>query len=83
MSMAAFDRAISDRYRMEHEIGRGGMATVYVADDLKHRRKVAIKVMHAELAAVVDHLHRIQDEYLRYGREYLGWAMHVLNPVEF
>jgi serine/threonine-protein kinase len=36
---------LSDRYAIDHEIGRGGVATVYVAEDLKHRRKVAIKVM--------------------------------------
>ncbi len=37
--------AIADRYRIEEEIGRGGMATVYLAEDLKHARKVAIKVL--------------------------------------
>ena len=42
--------ALSDRYRIERELGRGGMATVYLARDLKHDRDVAIKVMHAELA---------------------------------
>jgi serine/threonine-protein kinase len=45
--------ALSDRYRLEHELGVGGMATVYLAEDLKHRRKVAIKVLHAELSAVL------------------------------
>jgi len=45
--------AISDRYRVETEIGRGGMATVYLAQDLKHERKVAIKVVDPELASVV------------------------------
>jgi serine/threonine-protein kinase len=37
--------AVADRYRIEEEIGRGGMATVYLAEDLKHGRKVAIKVL--------------------------------------
>jgi len=37
--------AVADRYRIEEEIGRGGMATVYLAEDLKHARKVAIKVL--------------------------------------
>ena len=37
--------ALADRYRIEEEIGRGGMATVYLAEDLKHGRKVAIKVL--------------------------------------
>ena len=43
--------ALSDRYRIERELGAGGMATVYLADDLRHRRKVAIKVLRPELAA--------------------------------
>ncbi len=41
------------RYRVERELGEGGMATVYLADDLKHERKVALKVLKPELAAVV------------------------------
>src|SRR5262245_54820815 len=46
-------RTLADRYRIEKEIGRGGMATVYLADDLKHHRKVAIKVLHPERAASI------------------------------
>ena len=45
--------ALSDRYRIAHELGQGGMATVYLAQDLKHDRKVAIKVLRPELAAVI------------------------------
>ncbi len=45
--------ALSDRYRLERELGAGGMATVYLAEDLKHARKVAIKVLHPELSAVI------------------------------
>ena len=45
--------ALADRYRIERELGQGGMATVYLAHDLKHDRKVAIKVLRAELAAVI------------------------------
>ena len=45
--------ALVDRYAMERELGRGGMATVYLAEDLKHKRKVAVKVLHPELTAVV------------------------------
>ena len=45
--------ALGDRYRIERELGQGGMATVYLAEDLKHRRKVAIKVLRPELAAVI------------------------------
>jgi len=45
--------ALSDRYAIEREIGSGGMATVYLAQDLKHDRKVAVKVLKPELAAVL------------------------------
>ncbi len=45
--------ALSDRYRIERELGQGGMATVYLAEDLKHDRKVALKVLKPELAAVI------------------------------
>ncbi len=45
--------ALADRYRIERELGQGGMATVYLAEDLKHHRKVAIKVLRPELAAVI------------------------------
>ena len=43
--------ALADRYRIERELGQGGMATVYLAEDLKHHRKVAIKVLREDLAA--------------------------------
>ena len=45
--------ALEGRYRVEGELGAGGMATVYLADDLKHERKVALKVLKWELAAAV------------------------------
>jgi len=45
--------ALSDRYRIERELGRGGMATVFLAEDLKHHRQVAIKVLQPELAAAL------------------------------
>jgi serine/threonine protein kinase/tetratricopeptide (TPR) repeat protein len=45
--------ALADRYRIEREIGAGGMATVYLAEDLKHHRKVAIKVLRPELGALL------------------------------
>ena len=41
---------LADRYVLERELGRGGMATVYLAHDLKHDRPVALKVLHSELA---------------------------------
>jgi serine/threonine-protein kinase len=43
--------ALADRYRIDRELGQGGMATVYLAEDLKHHRKVAIKVLREDLAA--------------------------------
>jgi tetratricopeptide (TPR) repeat protein/tRNA A-37 threonylcarbamoyl transferase component Bud32/TolB-like protein len=52
----SFDRlsaALADRYRLERELGQGGMATVYLAEDLKHHRKVAVKVLRPELAATL------------------------------
>ena len=45
--------ALSDRYTLERQLGAGGMATVYLAHDLRHNRKVAIKVMHPELAVLI------------------------------
>jgi serine/threonine-protein kinase len=45
--------ALADRYRLERELGQGGMATVYLAHDLKHDRQVAIKVLRPELAAII------------------------------
>lgn len=52
MTAAVFERlsaALSGRYRMEREVGAGGMATVYVAEDIRHQRGVAIKVLKPEL----------------------------------
>ena len=46
-------KALSSHYRLERELGAGGMATVYLAEDLKHQRKVAIKVLRPELAATL------------------------------
>jgi len=45
--------ALADRYRIERELGQGGMATVYLAHDVRHDRDVAIKVVHQELAAAL------------------------------
>src|SRR5437588_13131539 len=50
---SAIKSALADRYEVEREIGAGGMATVYLAHDAKHDRKVAIKILHAEVAAVL------------------------------
>ena len=45
--------ALGDRYRIERTLGQGGMATVYLAEDVKHKRRVAVKVLKPELAAVL------------------------------
>jgi len=45
--------ALADRYRIERELGAGGMATVYLAHDIKHERDVAIKVLHPDLGAAL------------------------------
>ena len=45
--------ALGGRYRIERELGAGGMATVYLADDLRHHRRVAIKVLRPDLAAAI------------------------------
>jgi serine/threonine-protein kinase len=53
MTFERLRAALADRYRLERELGQGGMATVYLAQDLKHDRPVAIKVLRPELAAVI------------------------------
>jgi serine/threonine-protein kinase len=45
--------ALGDRYSIERELGAGGMATVYLAEDLRHHRKVALKVLRPEIAATL------------------------------
>jgi serine/threonine protein kinase len=56
----ALPGVVGERYRIEREIGRGGMARVYVAEDLKHARRVAVKVIRPELAASLG-----RDRFLR------------------
>jgi serine/threonine-protein kinase len=60
IEIAAVTRALADRYRVERVIGEGGMATVYLAHDLRHKRNVALKVMRPELAATLG-----SDRFLR------------------
>ena len=50
---AVLKRAVEDRYRIDGELGVGGMATVYRAHDIKHNRRVAIKMLHPELSALL------------------------------
>jgi eukaryotic-like serine/threonine-protein kinase len=53
MTLERLRASLADRYRLERQLGQGGMATVYLAQDLKHDRQVAIKVLRPELAAVL------------------------------
>jgi len=50
---AKLQPSLDGRYRIERELGAGGMATVYLAEDVKHHRRVAIKVLHPELSAIL------------------------------
>ena len=52
-AVSRLNAALEGRYAIERKLGEGGMATVYLADDIKHNRKVALKVLKPELAAVV------------------------------
>src|SRR5215211_2390488 len=52
-ALAALTTAVAERYRIERELGQGGMATVYLAEDVRHHRKVALKALHPELSAVL------------------------------
>lgn len=63
--------ALADRYRLERELGRGGMGTVFLAHDLKHDRPVALKVLHPELSAALG-----PDRFLREIRI----AAHLQHP---
>src|SRR5688500_1648062 len=53
MTALALSASLADRYRIERELGAGGMATVYLAEDLRHGRRVALKVLRPELAAII------------------------------
>ena len=51
--VARFPPALAERYRLTSELGRGGMASVFLARDLKHERDVAVKVVHPMVASVL------------------------------
>jgi len=52
-ALSRLKAALASRYTIERELGAGGMATVYLAEDLKHHRKVAVKVLRPDLAAAL------------------------------
>ena len=52
-AVSRLNRALVGRYRIERELGEGGMATVYLAEDLKHRRQVAVKVLKPQLSRLL------------------------------
>jgi hypothetical protein len=78
-------QALADRYRIERELGQGGMATVYLARDLKHDREVAFKVLKPELAAILGRERFLNEIRLtarsKHGREIVyrdrGWFLAV------
>ena len=51
--LSRLTESLADRYQIDREVGAGGMATVYLARDLKHDRQVALKVLKPELGAVL------------------------------
>ena len=80
--------ALADRYRIEREIGSGGMATVYRAHDVRHDRTVALKVLNPELAAVLTKLleHVVDAAVISLARRddqvvSAGFALHELGPA--
>ena len=70
------ERALADRYRIERELGAGGMATVYLAHDVKHDRDVAIKVLKPELAESLG-----RDRFLREIRMAAGLTHPHILPL--
>lgn len=55
--IARLPSALADRYVIERGLGAGGMATVYLAHDRRHQRRVALRVLHAELSGILGAAH--------------------------
>lgn len=70
MSIERLGAALADRYMIERELGAGGMATVYLAEDLRHHRRVAIKVLHPSLSAVLGPERFLAEIFCRADREF-------------
>src|SRR6185503_8408075 len=75
--MADIERALEGRYRIERELGRGGMGAVYLARDLKLDRPVALKVLPTEFAAVP----ALRDRFLRETRTAASFSHPNIVPV--
>ncbi|MGH2348224.1 MAG: hypothetical protein ACRDFT_02015, partial [bacterium] len=67
-TLTTLRKALSGTYRVEREIGQGGMATVFLATDLKHGRPVAIKVLRPDLAATLGHERFLREIEIAAGR---------------
>jgi serine/threonine-protein kinase len=52
-ALPSISETLADRYRIDRALGQGGMGVVYLTQDVRHRRKVALKVLHPELSAVL------------------------------
>ncbi len=65
----ALRAALAARYDLRRELGRGGMATVYLASDRKHRREVAVKVLRTDLAASLG-----AERFLKEGLQEVVWV---------
>ena len=81
--LARLTDALADRYRIARELGAGGMATVYLAHDIKHGRQVAIKVLHPDLSAVLG-AERFLSEIKTLNRDWPSkFIAYVLMPDHF
>ena len=72
--LARLHAALVAQYRIERELGRGGMATVYLAEDLKHRRRVALKVLRPEIGAALGVDRFLRETIAREVADALGYA---------
>jgi serine/threonine-protein kinase len=78
----SLEAALADRYRIERELGEGGMATVYLADDLRHERQVALKVLKPELAALLGAERFLSEIKTTAALRHPGFLFYVMPYVE-
>jgi hypothetical protein len=79
-AVSRLNAALEGRYSIERELGEGGMATVYLTEDLKHHRKIALKVLKPELTAVVG-AERFLAEIQEAAEEYFGTALRQADEL--